>query len=499
MAKIIPQQFLSDPKETELIDKLGKYFRRPLEFVRFSFPWGEPGQLEDQTGPDDWQVDILTALSRAIIAGEEAGEAASAAIQIAVASGHGVGKSALVAWIIIWFMSTRPNPQVVVTANTKTQLTTKTWRELSKWHKLSINKHWFTWHATSFSHVLYPETWCANAIPWSEHNSEAFAGTHEKHVLLIFDEASAVADTIWEVSEGALTTSGAIRVCFGNPTKNTGKFSECFGKSKHRWITRQIDSRTAKMANKIQIQQWIDDYGEDHDFVRVRVKGMFPRASSMQFISSEVVRKAMQRKAETVQGYPLLMALDVARHGDDQSAIARRQGNVAYPINRYRIADTMELTRMCAARIMEERPLVFFIDVTGMGWGVYDRLREMGFRNVIPVQTGMVAADPKKYFNLRAEIWGLMKEWIEGGATLPEDMELESDLTGPEYGYDDKFRVRLEKKEDMKKRGLSSPDSGDALALTFAFPVAEGTLADHEENEYERDENYQQRHSVTGY
>src|SRR5215469_877502 len=192
--------------EDELIADIAGFFDDPLGFVRYAYPWGEAGRLKDETGPDEWQTAALRKLGEAVRAGGDASEA----IRLAVASGHGIGKTAVIAWIIQWFLSTREFPQVVVTASTQTQLTTKTWRELSKWHRLLINAHWFRWTATKFFHVAYPETWFASAIPWSEHNADAFAGTHEKYVLIIYDEGNAVADVIWDTTEGALTTPGAI-------------------------------------------------------------------------------------------------------------------------------------------------------------------------------------------------------------------------------------------------------------------------------------------------
>lgn len=457
-------------EERELIADIARFAADPVGFVLFVFPWGKAGtRLHDQPGPDVWQVDVLVALAEALHAGEKVDEAARAAIKIAVASGHGIGKTALVAWIILWFISCHEFPQIVVTANTRTQLLTKTWRELSKWHRMCLNRHWFEWTATQFKHVAYPDTWFASAIPWSAHSSEAFAGTHEKFVLMVFDEASRIDNAIWEVAEGAMTTSGALWIAFGNPTQNTGKFAECFGRQKHRWITRQVDSRKARMANKAQIQQWVDDYGEDSDFVRVRVRGVFPRAGSMQFIPGDVVLAAMSRDIEAYEGAARVMGVDVARHGDDQSCIIKRQGLKMWPVKRHRIRDLMLLASVVAAEIVEWKPHAVFIDVTGMGWGVYDRLVQLGHAAVcIPVQVGEQAVEPMKYHNRRAELWDKGRAWIVAGGCMPEDVELEADLTGIEYGYDDRERVQMEKKEDMKKRGLASPDSADALMLTFA-------------------------------
>lgn len=453
-----------------LIEDIGATYGDVEAFVRYVFPWGEAGPLEKEDGPDAWQIEVMRDIKAGIASRND--DPLQTALQVAVASGHGIGKTALVSWIILWYMSTHEFPQVVVTANTASQLTTKTWRELAKWHKLMINKGWFQWTATKFYHVLYPETWFAAAIPWNEHNSEAFAGTHEKHVLVIFDEASAVADSIWEVTEGAMTTPGAMWIAFGNPTQTTGRFAACFGKFKHRWLTRQIDSRTAKMANLVQIQQWIDDYGEDHDFVRVRVRGMFPRSGSLQFIGADLVGAAMRRKAEGHHQAAKVLGVDVARHGDDQSVTCRRQGNHVWPLRRYRIGDLMQLADVVAGEIHEFKPDAVFVDATGMGWGVIDRLRQLGFGHlVIGVQVGEKATDEQRYWNKRAELWANAKDWITEGGCLPNDPELETDLTAPEYGYDKRMRIQIESKDEMKRRGLSSPDSADALCLTLAAPV----------------------------
>ena len=184
-------------------------------------------------------------------------------------------------------------------------------------------------------------------VPWSERNTEAFAGLHNqgKRILLVFDEASAIHDLIWEVSEGALTDADTeiIWCCFGNPTQNTGRFRECFGRFKHRWLTRQIDSRTVKITNKTKIQEWVDDYGEDSDFVRVRVRGVFPRTSANALLGPEDVEAAIKRvyREGEFEFAAVVFGLDVARQGDDSTVLARRQGKIAYPLRQMRIPDTM--------------------------------------------------------------------------------------------------------------------------------------------------------------
>lgn len=424
------------------------YFEDPVGYVRDVL----------QAEPDTWQIEALNAVRDHK--------------RVAGASGHGIGKTAFVAWIIHWFMATRPNPQVVVTANTKNQLDSKTWRELAKWNQKALNGHWFEVKATRMELKDSPETWFASAIPWTEHNSESFAGTHEEHVLVVFDEASAIADVIWDVVEGAMTTPGARWVALGNPTRNTGRFRECWGRFRHRWHTMQVDSRKAKMADQTQIAEWIADYGEDSDFVRVRVKGEFPKSSSAQLISSALVDAAVEYKAVGYEKLPLILGVDVARFGDDQTVICARRGRKVYPLSKFRELDTMQVAGHVAAAIKTLKPALVNIDIGAMGAGVVDRLREQGY-DVRGVNFGGQPVDKIKFANKRAEMWGDALEWLKEGGELPDDYELKQDLIGPEYSYTSSQQLLLEKKESMKRRGLSSPDCADAFALTFAASVSD--------------------------
>ena len=468
-----------------LSDRLGRYRFDPLGFVQAVFPWDQPGSaLEGESGPEPWQCQVLEKLGRGLRARDKSpGEA----VRLAVASGHGIGKSALVAWVILWALSTLPDTRGIVTANTEGQLRTKTWPELAKWHALAVNKSWFTYTATSLFYSKQPgrdRTWRVDAITWSENNTEAIAGLHNKgrRAFALFDEASSIADGVWETIEGALTDAGTdlFWLAFGNPTRSTGRFRECFagGRFAHRWQPQQIDSRSVSMTNKAQIATWVHDYGEDSDFVRVRVKGEFPRAGSMQFIDSERVQQAVERALPPEWNAPLVMGVDIARHGEDQTVIRFRRGLDArsIPPVKFRVPDLMVI----ASRIMEEvsthSPDAVFIDGTGIGWGVVDRIAQLGCSTMRGIDFSARAdrtdgADGMvRYANKRAEMWGYMKEWCKVGC-LPDDRELRADLTAIDYGYDAVDAIRLEKKDDMRRRGLASPDDGDALALTFAYPV----------------------------
>ena len=438
------------------------------------FRWGH-GELEGFQGPDVWQVEVLTDIRDRLSSGDID---ASGAIQVAVASGHGVGKSAVVSWIILWAMATHEDTKGVVTANTETQLKTKTWAELAKWYRLSLIKSWFELTATALFSIdrEHEKTWRIDMIPWSERNTEAFAGLHNKgkRILLIFDEASAIPDMIWEVAEGALTDSDTqiLWCCFGNPTQSVGRFRECFGKFKHRWNTRQIDSRSVAITNKKQLQAWVDDYGEDSDFVRVRVRGVFPATSANALIGLEDIEIAIARvyNATQFEHEAMILGVDVARQGDDSTVLCRRQGRICMPMRKLKIPDTMMIATQVAFEIREFRVDGTLVDGTGgYGVGVVDAIRQMNL-DCIEVHFSSKAND-SRYFNKRSEMWFEMAKWIKSGGALPDDQELKEELSAATYTFQgDKFR--LCDKDDIKSVIGRSPDRADALALTFAVPIA---------------------------
>lgn len=465
--------------DIRLADEVGRFYADPLGFVYFAFPWGEPGtSLQGFSGPDQWQIDVLTDIGNGVAERGFNGIDPVDPIQVAVSSGHGIGKSAMSAWLILWIMSTRPNSKGVVTANTGDQLKTKTMSELTKWKSLCITGHWFEKSAMSLVHRAYPDTWRVDAQTCREENSEAFAGLHcaNSTPWYLFDEASAVPEKIWEVAKGGLTDGEPMHICFGNPTRNNGSFFECFRRNAHRWITHQVDSRKARMTNKRLIQQWVDDYGEDSDFVRVRVRGVFPRGGDMQFMPSDVVFDAMKRGSGMYLGDdPLICGIDMARGGDDNCMIQFRRGKDAMSEKAYRIPgeksrDSMKVVSLLTMILDRHKPDVSFIDATGLGGPIGDRLRQLGY-HVIDVHFGGEAADKTLYRNRTAEMGARCKEWLLAGGSIPDDPQLELELTSRDFTHDDKDRLVLERKKDMKKRLGVSPDWADSLYLTFAEAV----------------------------
>lgn len=455
-----------------LADALHSYRHDPYGFVLWGFAWGS-GELRNCDGPDDWQRETLISIGDQLRTGGELG----CIIREAVASGHGIGKSALVAWLVLWSIATCVDAMGVVTANTETQLRTKTWSNVAKWHRLFIAKHLFTLTATALyaADPSHEKTWRVDAIPWSEHNTEAFAGLHNqgRRILLIFDEASSIADPVWEVSEGALTDQGTeiIWCAFGNPTRNTGRFKDCFGRHKHRWHTRQIDSRTSKLTNKQLIAEQIADYGLDSDFVKVRIRGIFPSMSALQFYSEPDVDAAFGRyiKPEAFNFAPKILTLDPAWEGDDDLVFGLRQGLMFNVLKTLPKNDNdIEVANLLARYEDEERADAVAVD-GGYGTGIVSCGRTWG-RNWQLVWFSGKSSTPG-YLNKRAEMAQEAKLWLKQGGCIPPDQSLRDAILAPETIPRTDGVIQLESKLDIKKRLGYSSGAFDAWLLSFAFPV----------------------------
>lgn len=483
--KVVEPDKLSGTAVGEMLDKLAGFMFDPLGFVMWAFPWGEAGtSLDDQQGPEEWQREQLRRIGQRL----REGGAAGAVIEEDTVAGRGVGKSALVSWVVLWAISTYPDTRGVVTATTEGQLRTKTWAELGKWHQMFIAKQLFPMTATKISvdDKEREKTWRIDAVPWSKENVDAFNGLHNqgKRILIIFDEASGIDDAIWEGTEGVLTDANTqiVYLRYGNPIRTSGRFFANCTKQRRNVVTR-VDSRTVSFSNKAQIQAWIDDYGEDSDWVRVHVKGMFPRAGFSNFISPELVDQARRRrlKPSEYQAFSKIMAVDPARFGDDSSVITLRQG----PRIHYQVAlqgfDGPDLAGRIFELVRKDGPIsVIVYDAIGIGADLDSSLRRMPGLNVplMPIQWGQPASDDKQYANQRAEAWGKLRDWLES-AQVPDEDDFAVQATSVDYAYDSKFRIQLQSKKDIKRNGGKSPDKADSAALSMLPDVIQfrGTVA----------------------
>ncbi len=452
----------------------------PEKFVLFAFPWGQPNTpLAHFNGPRQWQRKVLRDLTQHIKDGK------GLPLRQAIASGRGIGKSALVSWLILWMLSTRIGSTVIVSANSEAQLRSVTWGELTKWTTMIINSHWWELSATKLVPAQWVTTlverdlkkgtryWAAEGKLWSEENPDSYAGVHNHDgMMLIFDEASGIPDPIWSVGAGFFTENIPDRYwyAFSNPRRNQGYFFECFNSKRDFWRTENIDARTVENTDKQVYEQIIEEYGEDSPQARVEVYGTFPSTGDDQFIPPHLVDEAFLRPRYKDTTAPIVIGVDPARSGADATVIAVRQGRDLLAIKRYRGDDTMTVVGHVIEAIEDYKPVLTVIDEGGLGYGVLDRLTEQRYK-VRGVNFGWKSKTPVVWGNKRAEMWGAMRDWLKTASIQPDKL-LKSDLTGPKVKPDSSGTLFLESKKDMKARGLASPDAADAIAVTFAFPLA---------------------------
>jgi hypothetical protein len=460
--------------ESQIIAEVGECTDDPLKFAQRFFPWGA-GELATSTGPRKWQIEILSHIRDHL----QNPQTRHQLCQVAVASGKGIGKSALIAMIINWAMSTCGDCKVVVTANTGTQLATKTVPEVAKWTRLAFNRHWWEAKATSITSRQpgHEREWRTDFTPWSAENQEAFSGLHneDKRMVVIFDEASGIDDIIWSNTLSTFTDKNAemLWIAFGNPTQASGGFRECFGKNAHRWKTYRIDSRTVQGTNHEFLARQVEDHGEDSWFVRIWIRGEFPLVGTDQFIQPDHVEAARHNSAMGYERLPKILSCDVARYGADQTVIGWRQGRKAAILEKLRGKDTVFVAERVIHWQKEIKADATVVDGDGLGSGTVDHIKTRGFK-CYEFRGGMTANDDKKYRNRRSEIWGLMRDWLAAGPEIPNDPELCDQLTAPLYSYNAKGQIEVETKDDMKERvpSLGSPDCADQLAMTFSVTVA---------------------------
>lgn len=230
-------------------------------------------------------------------------------------------------------------------------------------------------------------------------------------------------------------------------------------------------------SDEMELERQIDLRGDEDNYLWIW-EGAYQAISDKQFIQFRDIRNAAKRAVYTDLSDVLIMGVDVARFGDDKSVICFRRGMDAASMKyeSFEKVDTMHLSGRIAELAEEHSPDAIFIDETGIGGAVVDRLNQLGVYGVIGVGFGNASDRTTKGLpkcrNKRTEIWASMRLALAGGLSIPEhDDKLHAELSGPQFGYDEKDRLQLEKKIDMKKRGIPSPDIADALALTFAYPV----------------------------
>jgi hypothetical protein len=456
---------------TDLIDKLLACSNDPLRFVELAFP---------SVTPEHWQRKVMTHIADQLSANKRLSKFTP--IQIAVASGNTIGKTALLSWLIIWSLTTFEDCLGVVTAGTEPQIRTRLWGELSKWfHQLPDElRQAFELTATAIFNRQHERTWRIDGRPWSERNMEAFSGLHnfQKRVIVIYDECSMIAEPIWRATDGMLNDAETqvLWLVFGNPIRLDGRFPQCFpgGRFAGMWKSFHVDSRTVSLSNKESLNEKIAYYGPESNYVRSHILGQFPTASTSQLIPLDVVEMAALRDPQVHPSDATILGCDVASgHGEDSSVVYIRKGldGQTHPPRKFPNTDPLQFAYKIAAVAKELNADAIFVDAGGVGEGTVAKLRELGL-TPHSVYFGSKADNAGKLVrcaNKRSEIWCAMAEWLKAGA-IPNDEQLKAELIGPEYSENAQGIV-LERKEDMRARGLGSPDCADSLALTFSAPV----------------------------
>lgn len=440
-----------DPDEQAEMALIIRWAENPTDFVTEALG----------VTPEGWQVEALN--------GIRDGD------HVAIRSGHGVGKSALMAWITLWWLLTRFPAKVACTAPTAHQLQDVLWGEIAKWYRQL--DPWLQGQLEVKSERVErkegPAESFAVARTARKEQPEAFQGFHSENMLFLVDEASGVEDIIFEVGEGAMSTAGAKTLMAGNPTRPSGYFYDAFHKMRAHWLPIKVGCNESSRVSPAYIEKMATQYGADSNIYRVRVLGEFPTSEDDSVIPLHLCEAAKVRLVKPSEMFRPIWGVDVARFGDDRTSLAKRQSNVQLePVKSWRGKDTMQTSGLVKKEWDMtdpiDRPSEICIDVIGLGAGVVDRLLEMGLpaRGINVAESATV---DERYLRLRDELWFMGRQWLVGAnVKLCDDDALIAELTGPRYDITSAGKIKVESKDDMKARGLDSPDLADAWLLTFA-------------------------------
>jgi hypothetical protein len=407
--------------------------------------------------PDAWQARVMRDVAR----GER---------RISVRAGHGVGKSAFCAWLSIWHMVCRYPQKTVMTAPTAGQLFDALFVEVKYWiNKLPAPiRALFEMTSEKVTLKAAPEASFISARTSSADRPEALAGIHSEYVLLIVDEASAVPEPVFESAAGSMSGHSAATILIGNPTRNSGMFFRTHHALASEWRTYHVSCLDSPRVAPDFVKQIADTYGPDSGAYRVRVLGEFALRDDDTLIPAELVDSAMSRDVTMDTKEPYVYGLDVARFGDDRSVLCKRRGNVVTEFRVWQGLDLMQLTGAIVNEAKVDTPAEICVDSIGLGSGVADRLRELGY-TVRDVNVSESSAMNPTAAKLRDELWLSVKEWLNARACkLPKLPELRQELVAPTYTFTSSGKVKVEGKQEMKRRGMRSPDLADSLCISFA-------------------------------
>jgi phage terminase large subunit len=398
--------------------------------------------------------------------------------KISIRSGHGTGKSTSASWAMLWYLLMRFPNKVVVTAPTSGQLFDALFAELKRWigELPKPVQGLLTVKSDRVELAAAPSEMFISARTSRAETPEALAGVHSENVLLVVDEASGVPEKVFEAAAGSMSGHNATTILLSNPTRSVGTFYESQNRMSDSWWTRRWSCVESPLVSDEFVDEMRERYGEESNAFRIRVLGEFPLADDDTIIPFHLVDAAMNRQIDIDKDRAPVWSLDPARFGTDRTAFCKRVGSVVTEIKSWRGLDLMQTV----GRVMAEyealapssRPSEILVDSIGIGSGVVDRMRELG----APVRGVNVAESPSMggtYNNLRTELWFKTKAWLEDrSCKLPNDDALLADLTGIRYSFSSSGKMAAESKDQMRRRGLKSPDLADAICLTMASDAA---------------------------
>jgi phage terminase large subunit len=416
--------------------------------------------------------------------------------RVAVRSANGVGKTSVAGRAVLWWLAAFPRSIVVTTSATWTQVREQLWRELA-----------VAFHAADgFVDGVLTDTRLELAPDWfaiglSTDQPERFTGYHSEHLLVVLDEASGVSEAVWEAAETLITSAGSHLLAIGNPTRLGGSFHRAFTRDRalyHRISISALEAPpstservSAKALAELVGPAWIESrrraWGEESPLWQVRVLGEFPSTADDTVVPLAAIEGAQRRR--WAPGEPVVVGVDVARFGSDETVIATRRGSRVRIAKAYVGRDLMQTAGqvVAVARALQAEAAVLpsqvriVVDDTGLGGGVTDRLREVaGDFDVVAFNGGERARDPESYPNRRSELWFAFAEKVDD-LDLDRDEQLAADLVAPRYQLDSRARRVVESKAETKRRLGRSPDRADAVLLTFVespapWPVPSGLL-----------------------
>lgn len=396
--------------------------------------------------------------------------------RLSIRSGHGVGKSAFLAWTILWFHSCFFPAKGGCTAPTATQMSDVLWAELSMWHRRLRERMpalggKFMWKTDQFEMIEAPQESFSVARTARPEKPEALQGLHSKHVLVLVDEASGVSEAIFEAGRGALSSEDSFVVFASNPTRLEGLFYDTHHKLLPLWGTVHVEGTKGHLQSQHFRDEIAYQYGKDSNYYRIRVLGEFPIEEADVVIPMHLCEAARVRDVKPY-GKPV-WGVDVARFGSDRTVLLKRCTNATLARHQsWSGMDTMQTAGKVFAEwkdtLPENRPATIFVDVIGIGAGVLDRLMELELP-VVGVNVAEAASiNDATYSRLRDELWFRARKWLERkDCKLAEDDILMAELSMPKYTFTSTGKIKVESKDELKKRYPRSPDVADAFCLTF--------------------------------